>query len=216
MKIVGIQGSPSANSRSASLLALAQSRLQSVATNAHLIAVRELPAQALLHAQFDHPLIRQALAEVAQAQVVLIATPIYKAAYSGVLKSFLDLLPQDALRGKTVLPLATGGSIAHLLALDYALKPVLSALGAREILDPVFATDAQIVKHETLGYAPLPEVEERVDTALQILIDRAEEFERSEEAARERDELLARLQPKATPSAEQQNSWPARDVRWSV
>jgi FMN reductase len=215
MKIVGIQGSPSATSRSASLLVLAQSRLQGVASNSHLIAVRDLPAQALLHAQFDHPLIRQALAEVAQAQVVLIATPIYKAAYSGVLKSFLDLLPQDALRGKTVLPLATGGSIAHLLALDYALKPVLSALGARDILDPVFATDAQIAKHETHGYTPLPDVVARVEAALQILIDRAEEFERSETAARERDELLARLQPKASAPADPK-TWPARDVRWSV
>jgi FMN reductase len=215
MKIVGIQGSPSASSRSGSLLALAQSQLQNVASSAHLIAVRDLPAQALLHAQFEHPLIRQALAEVSEAQVVLIATPIYKAAYSGVLKSFLDLLPQDALRGKTVLPLATGGSIAHLLALDYALKPVLSALGARDILDPVFATDAQIPKHDTLGYAPLPDVVDRVEAALQILIDRAEEFERSEEAARERDELLSRLQPKPTSPAAQEN-WDARDVRWSV
>jgi FMN reductase len=239
MKIVGIQGSPSASSRSGSLLALAQSRLQGVATSAHLITVRDLPAQALLHAQFEHPLIRQALDEVSEAQVVLIATPIYKAAYSGVLKSFLDLLPQDALRGKTVLPLATGGSIAHLLALDYALKPVLSALGARDILDPVFATDAQIPKHETLGYSPLPDVVQRVESALQILIDRAEEFERSEEAARERDELIARLQPRSisessnasnasnassAPSASSTSStsstgtptWPAGDVRWSV
>ena len=171
--------------------------------------------QGLLHAQFDHPLIRQALAEVAQAQVVMIATPIYKAAYSGVLKAFLDLLPQDALRGTTVLPLATGGSIAHLLALDYALKPVLSALGARDILDPVFATDAQVVKHETLGYEPQPDVVERVEATLQILIDRAEEFERSEEAARERDELLARLQPKSTPAVLPE-AWPAHNVRWSV
>jgi len=194
---------------------LAQSRLQDVVGDAHLIQVRELPAQALLQAQFDHPLIRHALAEVARAQVVLIATPIYKAAYSGVLKSFLDLLPPDALRGKTVLPLATGGSIAHLLALDYALKPVLSVLGARDILDPVFAIDAQMPEHETLGYAPLPEVAERVDAALQILIDRAEEFERSEEAARERDELLARLQPRPALSTDQ-NAWQARDVRWSV
>jgi FMN reductase len=215
MKIVGIQGSPAASSRSGSLLALAQSRLQGVASSAYLIAVRELPPQALLHAQFEHPLIRQALAEVESAQVVLIATPIYQAAYSGVLKSFLDLLPTDALRGKTVLPLATGGSIAHLLALDYALKPVLSALGARDILDPVFATDAQIPKHETEGYAPLPEVVERVDLALQALIERAEEFARSEEAARERDELLSRLLPRAAAPPEQEN-WPARDVRWSV
>jgi FMN reductase len=170
MKIVGIHGSPAATSRSHSLLALAQSRLQAVAGRVRQIAVRDLPAQALLHAQFDHPLIRQALAEVEQAQVVLISTPIYKASYSGLLKAFLDLLPQDALRGKTVLPLATGGSIAHLLALDYALKPVLSALGARDILDPVFATDAQIPKHESLGYAPSAEIVERVDLALQALL----------------------------------------------
>jgi FMN reductase len=209
MKIVAIQGSPSLGSRSSSLLALAQARLQAIASSVHVIAVRELPAQALLQAQFDHPLIQQAIGEVDRAHVVLVATPIYKAAYSGALKAFLDLLPQNALRGKTVLPLATGGSIAHLLALDYALKPVLSALGARDILDPVFATDAQIPKHETLGYSPLPDVIERVDLALQALIDRAEEFARSEQADRERDELLARLQPK-------HSSWPARDVRWSV
>ena len=135
MKIVGIQGSPSASSRSGSLLVLAlaltHSRLQPVASRSHLISVRHLPAQALLHAQFDHALIRQALAEVAQVQVVLIATPIYKAAYSGALKAFLGLLPQGGLRGNTVLPLATGSSLAHLLALDHALKPVLSALRAR-------------------------------------------------------------------------------------
>lgn len=216
MKIVGIQGSPSASSRSGSLLALAlaltHSRLQPAASRSHLIAVRDLPAQALLHAQFDHALIRQALAEVAQAQVVLIATPIYKAAYSGALKAFLDLLPQDGLRGKTVLPLATGGSLAHLLALDYALKPVLSALGARDILDPVFATDAQVTKHDALGYAPGPEVVGRIESALQSLIDRAAEFARSEAAARERDALLARLQPRPADPMK----WPARDLRWSV
>ena len=174
MNILGIQGSPSAVSRSASLLVLAQSRLRAVATSSRLISIRDLPAQALLHAQFDHPAIRRATADVAEAQVLLIATPIYKAAYSGILKAWLDLLPQDALRGKTVLPLATGGSVAHLLALDYALKPVLSALGARDILDPVFASDAQFTRHEESGYTPLPEVGLRVDAALQALIDRAD------------------------------------------
>ena len=212
MKIVGILGSPSVASRSGSLLQLAQSQLQSVATNLHTISVRELPAEALLHAQFDHPLIRQALNEVAQAQVVLVATPIYKAAYSGLLKAFLDLLPQDGLRDKTVLPLATGGSIAHLLALDYALKPVLSALGARDILDPVFATDPQIPRHETQGYLPIADVQRRVVRSLQTLIDRTEEFQRQADAALERDALLAR----ASSSEDALTPWPTHDVRWSV
>ncbi len=42
-----------------------------------------------------------------------------------------------------VLPLATGGTVAHMLAVDYALKPVLSALKAQEILHGVFADDSQ-------------------------------------------------------------------------
>ncbi|HEX3138682.1 MAG TPA: NAD(P)H-dependent oxidoreductase, partial [Rhizobacter sp.] len=153
------------------------------------------------------------LGEVAQAQVVLVATPIYKAAYSGLLKAFLDLLPQDGLRDKTVLPLATGGSIAHLLALDYALKPVLSALGARDILDPVFATDSQIPKHETQGYLPLADVQQRVARSLRTLLDRAEEFQRQEDAIRERDALLSRASGSAEPLF---TPWPTRDVRWSV
>jgi FMN reductase len=61
---------------------------------------------------------------------VVVATPVYKAAYSGLLKVFLDVLPQTALKGKLVLPLATGGSPHHMLALDYALRPVLQSLGA--------------------------------------------------------------------------------------
>jgi len=213
MKIVGILGSPSATSRSASLLQLAQARLQPVATGLRSISVRELPAEALLHAQFEHPLIRQALDEVAQAQVVLVSTPIYKAAYSGLLKAFLDLLPQDGLRDKTVLPLATGGSIAHLLALDYALKPVLSALGARDILDPVFATDTQIPRHETEGYRPSADVQQRVMGSLQTLIERAEEFQRREDAALERDALLSRARSGPPEAAV---PWALRDVRWSV
>lgn len=54
-----------------------------------------------------------------------------KAAYTGLLKAFLDLLPQYALGGKTVLPLVTGGTPAHVLAVDYALRPVLASMGAQ-------------------------------------------------------------------------------------
>jgi len=52
---------------------------------------------------------------VAAADVVVVAVPVYKAAYSGLRKVFLDLLPQTALKGKTVLPLGTGGSPHHML-----------------------------------------------------------------------------------------------------
>lgn len=170
MNIVGISGSPSLRSRSNWLLQLAQTRLEHVARRNDAIAVRALDPAALLGADARSASIRAALERIASADLVIVATPIYKAAYSGLLKLFLDLLPQDGLRGKTVLPLATGGSLAHLLALDYALKPVLSALGARDILDGVFATDAQLAPHESGGYVPDAGLLERVDRALQPLV----------------------------------------------
>lgn len=172
MQVVSISGSPSIRSRSGWLLQLALTRLEGVVRQSETIAVRELPATALLAAEVQHASLRAAIDAVSHAELVIVATPIYKAAYSGLLKVFLDLLPADALRGKTVLPLATGGSPTHLLALDYALKPVLSALGARDILDGVFAADAQLAPHESGGYVPDAALVQRLDRALQPLIGR--------------------------------------------
>ncbi len=167
MHIVSISGSPSQRSRSGWLLQLAHDRLVEDSHSERVIAVRELPPGALLAADVSAAPIRAAIDAVTQADLVIVATPIYKAAYSGLLKAFLDLLPQDALRGKTLLPLATGGSLAHLLALDYALKPVLAALGAREILDGVFAADAQLAPLPDGGYGPDPALLARLDRALE-------------------------------------------------
>jgi FMN reductase len=81
---------------------------------------------------------------IEQADGIIIATPIYKASYSGLLKVFLDLLPQFALAGKAVLPIATGGSVAHLLALDYGLRPVLQSMGARHIVQSLFVPESEM------------------------------------------------------------------------
>lgn len=169
MHLVSLSGSPSPRSRSRWLLQLAQTRLEASAASSDVILVRELPPAALLDADARAEPIRRAVDRIAAADLLLVATPIYKAAYSGLLKLFLDLLPQDALRGKTVLPLATGGSLAHFLALDYALKPVLAALGARDILDGVYATDSQLVPHASGGYVPDASLVERLDRALRPL-----------------------------------------------
>jgi FMN reductase len=166
MNIVLLSGSPSAVSRSAQLLQHMQQRLADSGSRCTLLPLRELPAQPLLQGEAGHGGLQAALERVQAADLVVVATPIYKAAYSGLLKAFLDLLPQDALRGKVVLPLATGGSLAHLLAIDYALKPVLHALGARHIADAVFVADAQAPLGADGRYRPEPAVLERLDRAL--------------------------------------------------
>jgi len=108
--------------------------------------------------------------QVERAQAIVVATPVYKAAYSGVLKVLLDLLPQTAFKGKTVLPLATGGSPHHMLALDYALRPVLQSLGARHILPGVYATDAQVTLTPEEAYLIQPDIEARLDEAAATLV----------------------------------------------
>ena len=170
--VVGISGSPTDPSRSTVLLRHALKAMASSGAELDEVSVRDLPALALQQAEFANADVAHALAQVARADVVLVSTPIYKAAYSGLLKSFLDLLPQDGLRGKVVLPLATGGSSAHLLALDYALKPVLGALGARHILDAVFATDDQFDLGADQQRVPHASVLDRIDRALWPVVHR--------------------------------------------
>ncbi|MGW5283486.1 NADPH-dependent FMN reductase [Streptomyces collinus] len=154
--VLSVSGSPSATSRTARLLRHLDERLVAQGHEVIALDARTLPAEALLGADFGHPAIVRATALFEQADGVVIGTPVYKAAYSGLLKSLLDLLPQYALVGKTVLPLATGGSTAHVLAIDYALRPVLASMSPAHITPGWFTLDKDIRVGEdgTLTVAP--------------------------------------------------------------
>lgn len=166
--ILLIAGSPSVSSRSGAVLTALGERLAGAGLDAQILRVRDLPAESLLHAQFDHIDIIAAVEAVSLAQVVIVATPIYKTSFAGVLKAFLDLLSQQALVNKVVLPIATGGSPAHLLAIEYALKPVLAALGAQTFLPALYIQDAQILGVEPPQFTP--EIEVRLDASVNAII----------------------------------------------
>jgi FMN reductase len=170
MTVLLIAGSPSEKSRSAALLDGVQQRLHARGAHVERLRIRDLSPQALILADFGNRTISHAIGRVAAADVVVVATPVYKAAYSGVLKVFLDLLSQNALAGKTVLPLATGGSANHMLALDYALRPVLQSLGAKHILSGIYATDAQVTLTPEGVYVIGDEIGARLDEAVNTLI----------------------------------------------
>ncbi len=160
--VLSVSGSPSATSRTARLLRHLDADLLARGHEVIPLDVRTLPAEPLLGADFTHPAITGAAELFERADGVVVGTPIYKAAYSGLLKSLLDVLPQYALTGKTVLPLATGGSPAHVLAIDYALRPVLSSMGAAHIVQGWFVLD----KHLTAGADGSLEIEPATRQAL--------------------------------------------------
>jgi len=142
--IILISGSPSASSRSAALLEFVRAQLAAEKITGTIVSVRDFPPEDLILGKYDSPAFDRLKKLIEGAAGLVVSTPIYKAAYSGSLKTLLDILPQSALRGKTVLPLATGGSFNHVLAIDYALKPVLSALGATDLLQGVYIVDKQL------------------------------------------------------------------------
>jgi FMN reductase len=179
MPVVTLAGSPSPQSRSSHLLDFAAARLRELGAEVEQISVRELPAKPLLQLDNRHPAIEKPLLQIARASAVIVASPIYKAAYAGLLKTFLDLLPQDALRGKVVLPVATGGSLAHSLALDYTLKPVLSALGAGHVLASIYAIDLQVEWSPDAGLQLDPEIARRIESGLLRLTEAVNFFVRA-------------------------------------
>jgi FMN reductase len=165
-----ITGSPSGTSRTARLAALVGARLAKLGRDSSLLDVRSLPAEDLLQARADAPGIAAAIERVASATGIVIATPVYKAAYSGLLKTFLDVLPQFGLKDKVVLPLATGGTVAHVLAIDYALRPVLSSLDPLHVVPGLFVLDKQIVVQPDGSIELDPDLSAKVDSAISAFV----------------------------------------------
>ena len=166
MSILLLGGSPHIPSSSSRLLLHIGEQLALHGHTYRKLDVRDLPARALLQADYSDLEIAGAVRAVAEADAIVIATPIYKASYTGLLKAFLDLLPQDGLAGKLVLPLATGGGHAHTLALDYALRPVLHALGAKQVFTSIYANAQQLDWHEERGLSLDAPIELRVQAGI--------------------------------------------------
>lgn len=88
---------------------------------------------------FPNESLRAAVDTVASAAGLIAVTPIFSASYSGLFKSFFDVLDKKALAGKPVLMGATAGTARHSLALEYALRPLFAYLRTVVVPTAVFA-----------------------------------------------------------------------------
>lgn len=85
--------------------------------------------------------VERELGAVEQADVLVVATPVFRGTYTGLFKHFFDFIHQDALIDKPVLLAATGGSERHALMIDHQLRPLFSFFQARTLPLGVYATD---------------------------------------------------------------------------
>lgn len=144
MVISGGLGDPSTSSMLAGRIAEATRR--AVAAHGDVPEVGTVELRPLAHEITDAMLtgfagsaLRPVLDRVAEADALVAVSPTFQASYSGLFKSFVDVLEADALVGKPVLVAATAGTKRHSLVLDHALRPLFSYLQALVVPTGVFA-----------------------------------------------------------------------------
>lgn len=167
-EIVIISGSPSDFSRSEQVLNYLGTLLQREQFSVTHISVKDVPAEDLFNGNFNSPTVKRIANAIQVADGVIVGSPVYKGAYSGVLKALIDLLPQDVLQHTPVLPLMTGGSPSHLLSVEYTLKPILATLKAHN-LKGLYILDSQIDKQREIPIID-DEILKRTEKQLQYFI----------------------------------------------
>lgn len=166
-----IVGAPNDKSRLNGILYYATDFLNQRKISYEIIKVHTLPPEDLITANFNSDKIKRVNEIVEHSSGVLVLTPVYKASYSGILKTYLDLLPQKGLENKAVLPLVIGGSYGHLLTIEYALNPILSALGATHIVNGVYIVDQQIERINDQTFTLDEQAQQRLKKSLNSFIE---------------------------------------------
>jgi FMN reductase len=150
LRLVAVSGALHSPSRTTALAQHLQDLIaEALPCEAHLLELGSLAGPA---AQWGGAINRRpvagpvaaALAAVEQADVLVVATPVYRGAYTGLFKHFFDFIHQDALVDKPVLLAATGGSARHALVIEHQLRPLFSFFQARTLPLGVYATEQEL------------------------------------------------------------------------
>lgn len=145
LQVVAVSGGQQHNSKS-TLLAFHLMHLLGEQTlcATQLITIGPLAQQLTESARREQlsDCVQQALRAVEHADLLVVATPVFRGSYTGMFKHFFDLVHQDALVDKPILLAATGGSQRHALMIDHQLRPLFSFFQARTLPLGVYATDS--------------------------------------------------------------------------
>ncbi|MET8288998.1 MULTISPECIES: FMN reductase [unclassified Streptomyces] len=120
---------------------LAAATVRESAARVEVVELRDLAVEIAhnLTNGFPGRALGSALDAVTAADGLIVVTPVFSASYSGLFKSFFDVLDKDALAGKPVLIAATGGSSRHSLVTEHALRPLFAYLRAVVVPTAVYA-----------------------------------------------------------------------------
>ena len=182
LRIVGVSGSLREPSKTTALVRElidgvaarepAETRLIEVATLGPLFA-------GALRREDLQPEVEDALRAIETADLLIVASPVYRASFTGLFKHLFDFVGQYALIGTPVLLAATGGGERHALIIDHQLRPLFGFFQALTLPRGVYASDGDFTDHELTSPDIIRRTEQSVDSALP-LVERAALVRRSE------------------------------------
>ncbi|HEL2977284.1 TPA: FMN reductase [Stenotrophomonas maltophilia] len=172
LRIVAVSGGLQRPSRAATLCEHLLDLIgEQVPSEAQLVELGQLAPHltgALWRSQLPEA-VEQQLAIVEQADVLVVATPVYRGSYTGLFKHFFDFIGQDALVDTPILLAATGGSERHALMIDHQLRPLFSFFQARTLPLGVYATDRDFADGRVYNPALLERARLAVERAMPLL-----------------------------------------------
>jgi FMN reductase len=143
---------------------------------------------------FPPPILENAIDTVARADALIAVTPIFTASYSGLFKTFFDVLDKETLADKPTLIAATAGSARHSLVLDHALRPLFGYLRAVVVPTGVFAATEDFGAVAD-GGVPDDRLDARIDRAAGELADLLLGRPAARTTAEPRDDAIADVVP---------------------
>lgn len=146
-KIVAISGSPTPRSRTRSLVEEVLGRIaQESGGSTSMVDIAELVPSLMVRSREEaSPLLGHALRSVEEADLLVVGSPVYKGSYTGLFKTFMDLVEYKSLAGVPVALLATGGTDRHALVIDHQLRPLFGFFNAHTLPTGVFVSDGSFV-----------------------------------------------------------------------
>ena len=142
--VVFISGSPQTSSRSTRIAQAIADRLDRGEVRVRQFGLSDFESSELVYARSDGRVIQHYLEVVKGATALVLSTPVYKGTYSGGLKLLLDLIPPDALRGKTVLAVASARIGRHFQGVQRAFDDLYRFFDVGFVVAPVFVLDEQV------------------------------------------------------------------------
>ena len=165
LKVVGVSGSLQAPSRTTALVdGILEALGRSLPTQSHRIDVHELGPQfaGVLHRADLPETVEEEVRAIESADLLVVASPVYRASFTGLFKHLFDFVDQYALVDTPVLLAATGGSERHALILEHQLRPLFGFFQALTLPVGVYAHDSDFTNYAIS--APL--LGERIDKAI--------------------------------------------------